>query len=194
MSTPEHQPARTYPPFWFRLSVTNGNLLQIAGMLAGGGLVALAGSPDLNGLLRFALMLLGALLIYCCCHSLGHWLVGRLLGIRFSGCGVRGTNHPQDLGPVLRAILTRLPMFTVMTEKSSMERARPLAKALMFAAGETSTIICVLSLGFYAWQTGVPGGLLWFIVALLMCADALISTSRMPTGDYARARRALRGN
>jgi hypothetical protein len=63
----------------------------------------------------------------------------------------------------------------------------------MFAAGETSTILAVFLTGLYVWRSGVPGGLIWFIVSVLMCISGLIEPLRMPRGDYAKARRALRG-
>lgn len=181
------------PPFWIRLSNTSGNLLQFAGVAVGSGVAYAAAQPDLAGILRVALLVVGWLMVYLCCHSLAHWLVGRLVGIRFVGYGVRGTDHPEELGAILRVVLTWLPMFTAITDRDSMEKASPLAKALMFAAGETSTIVSVLLTGLYAWRSHIPGGLAWLIIPILMSIDAVISTSRMPRGDYAKARRALRG-
>jgi hypothetical protein len=188
------QPVVPRPPFWMRLSIMAGNLLQLAGLAAGSGVLYLAVHWRAGTFMQVALMILGWLIIYICCHSLAHWLVGRLVGIRFRGYGIRGTDHPEELGTILRALLTRLPMFTAITDKQSMQRASPLAKALMFAAGETSTILCVILVGVYVWQSHIPGGVLWLIIPILMSVEAVISTSRMPRGDYAKARRALHGN
>ena len=182
------------PPFWFRLSIIGGNLIQLAGTAFGVWVMYLAGKVVSGALLRVVLVILGWLVTYLSCHSLAHWLVGRLVGIRFRGYGVRGTDHPEELGAVLRAVLTRLPMFTAITDKDSMQKAGPLARALMFGAGETSTIASVILAGLYAWHSHMPGGLAWVIVPILMSIDAVISTSRMPRGDYAKARRALRGD
>ncbi len=181
------------PPFWMKLSVAAGNILQLAGIAAGGLVECAAARVVTAGWLRVILMVAGWLMVYICCHSLAHWIVGRLVGIRFRGYGVRGTDHPEELGAVLRAVLTRLPMFTAISEKESMAKASPIAKALMFAAGETSTIVSVLLTGIYAWRNHLPGGLLWLIIPALMSLDAVFSTTRMPRGDYAKALRALRG-
>ena len=48
------------------------------------------------------LMLLGWFVIYICCHALAHWAIGRVVGIRFRGYGVRGTDHPENYPPLLR--------------------------------------------------------------------------------------------
>jgi hypothetical protein len=139
-------------------------------------------------------MILGYMIIYICCHSLGHWAVGRLVGIRFKEYGLRGADHPEEFGTGMRKVMSRVPMFTAITEKASMEKASPVAKALMFGAGETSTIACVILAGLYAWRSNTPGGLILLIASILMSVSAAVSTSTMPKGDYAKARRALRRN
>ncbi len=192
MDKHETNRAAPRPPFWLRMSIVSGNLIQAAGMAAGGWLLYLAAHTEAAAVVRVVLMLAGWLLVYLGCHSLAHWLVGRLAGIRFREYGVRGTDHPEQLSPVMRAILGRLPMFTAITEKESMRKAGPLARALMFAAGETSTIVCTLLAGLYSWWSGIPGGLLFFIAAALMSVTGIVSTSRMSRGDYAKARQALR--
>ncbi len=194
MLNPEQQALPARPPFWFKLSVPAGTLLQAAGVTVGAWLMTVGAHAPAAALLRVLIIFAGWLLIYICCHSLGHWLVGTLVGIRFQGYGVRGTDHPDELSPVLRFVLTRLPMFTAITDKDSLRRARPVAKALMFAAGETSTILAVFLSGLYVWRSGVPGGLVWFLISVLMCISGLIQPLRMPRGDYAKARRALRGD
>lgn len=182
------------PPFWVKVSIVLGNLLQIAGLAAGVWALYLAAYVAAGVLLRLMLLILGWLVIYISGHSLAHWLVGRIMGIRFVEYGVRGTDHPETLSPVMRAILSRLPMFTAITDKESMQKASPVAKALMFAAGETSTILGVLLIGLYAWRNNLPGGWLVLIVSVLMSVTGVISTTRMPRGDYAKAIRALRGH
>ncbi|HEX2907371.1 MAG TPA: hypothetical protein VHO69_10955, partial [Phototrophicaceae bacterium] len=95
--------------------------------------------------------------------------------------------------PRMRAVMSRIPMFTVMTEKESLAQAKPLAKALMFAAGETATIVCLVLTGLYAWAIQLPGGVIWFIIAVLMSLSAVTAPAKMPKGDYAKAIKALRG-
>jgi len=191
MDTAEGQAVRPRPPFWIRLSITAGNLVQVTGLIIGGLVMYLAAHLDVSTLLRVILMILGWLVIYICCHAISHWIVGRLVGIRFQGQGVRGTDHPEEYGPGMRQVMQITPMFTVMTERTSMHKARPIARALMFAAGETGSIIFPTIAAFYAWQSQTPGGLILFIVAVLGSVFAAVTTSVGPKGDYAKARKAL---
>jgi hypothetical protein len=184
-------PAR--PAFWFKLSIPAGNALQLAGQILGWALLVIAARFGLPAGLQVVFMLAGWFLIYITCHALGHYGVGRLVGIQFRGYGVRGTDHPQDYPPVLRQIMSALPTFTVMTEKSSMAAARPLAKALMFGAGETFTAIFSIGAGLYAWRAGIAGGFALFVAMIVFNLISTVVTSFVPRGDYAKARRALGG-
>jgi hypothetical protein len=148
---------------------------------------------DISTVIRILLMLLGWLTIYVCSHAIAHWLVGRLVGIRFRGYGIRGTDHPESYPSGMREIMSVFPFFTVMTNKATMQTASPIGKALMFAAGETSTSICSVLAGLYAWQSNTPGGFILLLVSIVMAIFATMVTWKGPKGDYASARRALRG-
>ncbi len=138
------------------------------------------------------LMLLGWFVIYICCHALAHWAVGRVVGIRFRGYGVRGTDHPENYPPGLRQLMSVIPFFTAMTEKASMQKASAAAKAAMFSAGETSTTVCSLLAAGYAWLSGTPGGFTLFVVTICWDIGSTIVTSIVPRGDYAKAIGVLR--
>jgi hypothetical protein len=182
------------PPLWAQFSIAQGNMIQGAGLLLGTAMLVLAAHTPIVGGARVVLMILGWLAIYICCHASAHWVVGRLVGIRFRGYGVRGTDHPENYGPGLRQVMSVFPMFTAMTEKESMRAARPKAKAAMFAAGETSTTVCSLLAAGYAWRSGVPGGWLLFIFTIVFVGSSSVVTAIIPKGDYAKALRALRAN
>ncbi|MBV9280366.1 MAG: hypothetical protein JOZ41_09830 [Chloroflexi bacterium] len=181
------------PPFWLRLSLTAGNLIQLAGLTLGSTLLILgsqiAGSA---WMLKTGVMLAGRFPIYVCCHAIAHWAVGRLVGIEFRGYGLRGTDHPEDYPPVVRRFMLALPTFTVMTRKESMKQARPVARALMFGAGETSTAVCSILAALYTWLSGYPFGGQLFVAMVIFNAVSTVVTARVPRGDYAKARKALR--
>jgi hypothetical protein len=180
------------PPFWVRLSVTAGNIMQVIGLLVGAGLLYIAAHMNTTDIIRIILMILAWIVIYICAHSLGHYVIGRIVRIQFRGYGIRGTDRPESYGPGIRQLMSIFPMFTVMTEKSSMAKASPLAKALMFAAGEISTTIFGVAAGWYARATGIPGGGILLIVSIVWVALATVLTAIAPKGDYAKAFRALR--
>lgn len=180
------------PPFWLKMSIWSGNLLQLAGLVIGACILYLDARLQTTAALRVILMLLGWFLTYICCHASAHWLVGRLVGIEFQGYGMRGTDHPENYSGVMRTLMSALPTFTVMTKKASMKQARPVAKALMFAAGESSTTVCSILAGWYAWQRGIPGGLVLFWLMVVFNIFSTVATARFPRGDYHKALSALR--
>ena len=180
------------PPFWLRLPIVTANLIQLAGLIVGAAILYVDAHLQSSDVVRVILMLIGWLAIYICCHALAHWLIGRLVGIEFQGYGLRGTDHPENYSGVMRSVMSALPTFTVMTKKASMQQARPVAKALMFAAGETSTAICSILAGWYAWQAGIPGGLVLFVVMVIFNLMSTVVTATIPRGDYNKAWRALR--
>ena len=179
------------PPFWFRLSIAAGNLAQLAGLILGSGLLYIAAHLQAPGAVRVMLMLVGWFAIYICCHAIAHWAVGRLVGIEFQGYGLRGTDHPENYPLGLRQAMSAMPTFTVMTRKASMQQARPLAKALMFSAGESSTAVCSILAGYYAWRSGIPGGQILFWVMVGFNLFSTVVTALVPRGDYAKAWNAL---
>jgi hypothetical protein len=179
------------PPFWFRLPVAAGNLAQLAGLILGTGILYAAAHLQAPDIVRVLLMLVGWFAIYVCCHAIAHWAVGRLVGIEFQGYGLRGTDHPENYPPGLRQAMSAMPTFTVMTKKASMQQARPLAKALMFSAGESSTAVCSILAGYYAWRSGTPGGQILFWVMVGFNLFSTVVTALVPRGDYAKAWRAL---
>jgi hypothetical protein len=141
---------------------------------------------------RAALTIAGWLLIYLYSHAIAHWAIGRLVGIRFRGYGLRGTDHPEAYPPGIRSLMNVVPFFVALTEKQSMRHSGATARALMFGAGETATTICTLSAAWYAWQTHTPGGHALFVFSVVWNLGATVVTSIVPTGDYAKARHAFR--
>ncbi len=189
-TTKKTQPS--LPKLWLRLSETGGNAVQLAGLLLGAGLLYLSALLALADVVRIVLMLLGWLVIYICCHAIAHWVVGRLVGIRFRGYGVRGTDHPENYPPGLRQLMSVIPFFSALTQKPSMQQASVVAKALMFSAGETSTNICSLLAAGYAWRSGIPGGFTLFVVTICWDLGSTITVAIIPRGDYAKAIHVLR--
>lgn len=185
-------PPSLRPPLWFRLSIPAGNTLQALGCATGVLLLRRTTRARDHAAARVAQMILGWLAIYVCSHASAHYLVGRALGIEFVGYGVRGSDHPEDSPPGLRELTRVMPFFTVITDKQSMRAAPPVALALMFSAGETSSTVCSLLAAGYAWRHRVPGGAAFFAVLLIWMLVATVVTAIAPRGDYAKARAALR--
>src|SRR5690349_9162252 len=99
------------------MSIAAGNLIQLAGMALGFGLLCLGPQPE--GIRAFT-MIAGYVLVYFSSHSLSHYLVGRLAGIRFTHYSVGGSSHTAAYPALMRWIFERLPFFAVHAEPASL--------------------------------------------------------------------------
>jgi len=173
-----------------RLSIIAGNLVQVAGLLAACIALSLARSAHSKPA-AFAAMLAAWVLLYFFCHGIAHWAVGRLLGIHFAFYTIGGTGNPEGYPPVLRWAFEHLPFFGVRTEKDSMLKASPMAKAIMWSAGVTSSAVVPTLGALYAWHAAIPGSKAFLIFAVIWAIATLSSNWRSPTGDYSKARCSL---
>jgi len=173
-----------------RLSITAGNVVQIAGLVAA--CLALAAARSAGSTATAVVeMLVGWLLLYFCCHGIAHWLTGRILGIRFAFYTVGGTGNPEGWPTGLRWVFEHLPFFGVQTDKASMRQASPVAKAIMWSAGVTSSALVPTLGALWAWRSGVPWSKLFFLAALFWSVGTVASNWTSRGGDYSKARRAL---
>jgi hypothetical protein len=176
-----------------RLTIGAGNAIQVAGLAIA--CMILGAAPTAHSKpAACAGMIAAWILLYFFCHGIAHWLVGRLLGIRFAFYTIGGTGNPSGYPVVLRWLFEHLPFFGVQTDKASMLKASPTSKAIMWSAGVTSSAVTPTLGAFYAWTAGVPGGKLFFIFALLWAMATLSSNWRSATGDFSKARRAFRSS
>lgn len=136
-------------------------------------------------------MMAAWILLYFCCHGIAHYTVGRLFGIRFAFYTVGGTGNPEGYPAGLRWIFQHLPFFGVQTEKASMQKASPKAKAVMWCAGVTASAVIPTLGALCAWSAKVPGSKLLLLFALFWSIGTLASNWRSATGDFSKARRAL---
>ena len=174
-----------------RLSIPAGNALQIAGIV--GACLALAAARSARSTATaLVAMVVGWVLLYFCCHAIAHWVAGQTLGIRFAYYTVGGTGNPEGWPAGLRWLFEHLPFLGVQTNKASMQRASPMARAIMWSAGVTSSAVLPTLGAVWAWRSGVPWSKPFLLFALFWAAGTLSSNWRSRTGDYAKARRALR--
>jgi hypothetical protein len=173
-----------------RVSILVGNSVQIAGLVAAYLALAAARSAHWVSAAVFA-MVVGWILLYFCCHAIAHWVIGRLVGIRFAFYTVGGTGNPEGWPTGLRWLFEHLPFLGVQTEKASMQRASPIARAIMWSAGVTSSAVVPTLGALWAWRSGVPWSKWFFLFALFWAVGTLASNWTSRTGDYSKARYAL---
>jgi hypothetical protein len=172
-----------------RVSIAVGNILQGAGIVAAYFALMGARSTHRSGA-AVTNMMVAWLLLYFCSHAIAHWLVGRLAGIRFLFYTLGGTGNPKGWPSDIRWMFMHLPFMGVQTEKISMQRASPTAKALMWSAGVSASAVIPTLAALYAWRSAVPGSGWFFLFALSWSFGTFASTWRSSTGDYSKARRA----
>lgn len=182
-------PARKRVTPWRTLSIAQGNAVQIVGLL---GAVALAWYAGRGGARGTRWMVASRLLAYFSEHAFSHWLIGRTLGIRFTGYGLHGTSHPQAYPPGMRWVFSHLPFLSARIDPTSLRAASPAARAAMYAAGTIGTVIPSVAIPGYAWRRGVRGARGFFVVANLWNVPLLLSEALRPGGDLRRAWQALR--
>jgi hypothetical protein len=196
MNTVASRPAdrRTHPrpPFRAKLPVVAGNLLQLSGIAAGVLLVVAAASIRSVPAAAAALAVLGIVVTAFCSHAIGHWLAGRLAGLRFAYIGIRGTDHPETYPPVVRQVLSAVPMFTTVSTRRSREAAGRWALAAYFAAGQTTAIVGWVGSAVLARALNIPGSTVILSIMIAWAAGTALIASLTPKGDYAKARAALR--
>jgi hypothetical protein len=180
-------PKRVKP--WITLSVAQGNAVQLGGLL---GVVALAWYAGREGPRGTRWMVASRLLAYFSEHAFSHWLVGRALGIRFTGYGLHGTSHPQHYPPVVRFLFSHLPLLSARVNPASLKAASPAARSVMYAAGTVATLVASAAIPGYCWRRGVRGARGFFVGANLWSVPLLLSESLRTSGDLRRAWRELR--
>jgi hypothetical protein len=175
-----------------RLSIIAGNGLQIAGIAAA--CLGLAASRTATSKATAVIAMIASwVLLYFFCHGIAHWVVGRLLGIRFAFYTIGGTGNPDGYPAGLRWVFEHLPFFGVQTDKASMQTASPIAKAIMWSAGVTSSAVVPTLGALCAWRSGVPASKPFLIFAVIWAIGALASNWTSRTGDYSKARHLLGG-
>lgn len=159
-----------------RVPVWVGNALLMVGMLLGAAAVGVALTTDSETVAGLALVF-AALDWSVSFHVPAHWLVGRLMGMRFLSYYVR------DLIP---------PVPGLKIDYATYLRVAPEARAWMHASGAiASKIGPFLALAFWP-ASGSPGWAAWAILGyalLIIGTDVFISTRK---SDWKRYRREMR--
>ena len=179
-------PKRVTP--WHTFTIAKGNTIQISGLL---GVVALAWYAGREGVRDTRWIVVSRLVAYFSEHAFSHWLVGRALGIRFTGYGLHGSSHPQHYPPGVRFLFSHLPLLSARTDPASLKQSTPAARAAMYAAGTVATVIASVAIPGYAWRRDVPRARGFFVGTNLWNVPLILSESLRPGGDLRRAWREL---
>ena len=152
-----------------------GTALMVVATLVGLAITAAAYSAadPWNGVL----ILVGTAVLLVPTHGLGHLLVGRLLGIRFTGWFIGSWKRPQP---------------GVKIDYASYLRSSPRRRAWMHASGAIVTkLIPLLNLGA-AWGAGAPAWTSWTLGALFLVMAVTDAAWSTKSSDWKKFRREMR--
>jgi hypothetical protein len=162
-----------------RFPVWLGNLVLVLGTLVGGFAVVVAinaADPVVAGIALLAAAAIWSISVHCPAH----WVVGRLVGIRFIAYTFGGPFPPR---PGLK------------TDYATYLRAAPGARAWMHASGALATKVApFVALGFW-WASDAPAWAAWACGALgvlQIVTDVLFSRKTSDWKKVARERRIAR--
>jgi hypothetical protein len=172
------------------ISISAGNGIQISGIVLGSVMLWIS-AQSINTSLRILVMITGYLLIYFTSHSVMHYFIGKLVGIRFKHYSIGGSFHASSYPAPMRMIFERLPFFAAHTDPASMKTAPSYAKALMFAAGITGTVLFSTGAALFAYRANTPGGFALLVFNFIWQVSSLISEMRA-SGDLGKAIKAIR--
>ena len=162
-----------------RVPVWAGNLLLLAGVIAGGVAVWLAFAWD-TALWKGLALLAAGVIWAIAVHSPAHWMVGRAIGIRFTDYFMGGPPPPR---PGLK------------TDYATYLRADPDSRAWMHASGAIATKLAPFVALVFWPASGAPW---WSAVALLalgilqIVTDVTLSTTSSDWKKFARERAVAR--
>ena len=157
------------------VSLGVGTLLMLIGTAAG--LVLIGFAYSFEGLAAVAIFYAGFVALLTTTHGLGHLLVGRLLGIRFTRWFIGSTARPQP---------------GVKIEYSTYLRAPARSRAWMHASGALVTKLVPFALLGAAIAADLPTWAVWGLVAVgvgTIITDVLWSTK---SSDWKKFRREMR--
>ena len=122
-----------------RIPLAAGNLVELVGLLLGFVLIVLA--PLVRPiLLSFLLYLIAWFCMLFFPHCLTHYVVGRILGIRFRFYTLTKSSVYKLGNPVFAAIASKPMVLSLKVERESLRSASGRRLAVMFASGAIASM------------------------------------------------------
>ncbi|GBC69029.1 hypothetical protein HRbin01_00720 [archaeon HR01] len=172
----------------FKIGVAVGNLLCLVGSVAGVVLPAVT-PPPLPGA-RFVLGLVSFFLLWFFTHDLAHYIVGRLVGIRFSNYYI-GLSNIVRLN-ILPKPFKNLPIALGIKIDRLRSKASPRGYAVMYAAGPIASMLAPLYVPATILSNS-PGSLAGLLLLILALANTVFTSIFSPrAGCLGKASKALR--
>jgi hypothetical protein len=126
-------------------------------------------------------------------HCPAHYIVGRLLGIRFSGIRLGRSTAARALPASLRQVGSLLVVFTLGVDPESKKNAAASKLRAMFMAGVTGSVASAVTFAYWVSLAGYyTAGIVTWVFALAYLASDIVFSPKV--GDLMRARAAMSGS
>ena len=168
-----------------RIPTMVGNLVEVAGILFAVYLILIV--PEVTSLLLKLTMYLVAWVCFLFFpHSLTHYLVGMLVGVRFRYYSF-GKSSVYKLGiPFLSMIASKSPVFTLRVDRGSLQLVSRGGRIAMFSSAAVASMVFPFFVAFASFRD-LPMVFSVFLI-LLSAANLLFDSYFSPkAGDISRA-------
>lgn len=162
-----------------------GNLVEIAGILFALYLIVMAPEVTLVPL-KLILYLVAWVCLLFFPHSLAHYAVGKLVGVRFRYYSFGKSSVYKLRIPLLSIIASRSPVFTLRVDRGSLQSLSRGGRIAMFSSGAVASMVLPFLVAFASFRD-LP--MVFSIFLLLLSAANLVFDSYFSpkAGDVSRA-------
>ncbi len=168
-----------------RISLLIGNLIEVTGILLGICLIALA--PGIRVIpLTFLLYLVAWFCLLFFPHSLTHYIVGRLLGVKFRYYSFGKSSVSKLQLGFLKRFASRLAVLTLKVDQTSLRSVTPSRRTVMFSSGAVASMVLPF-LAVTASFGHLPLSLSVFILLISVANLAFDLYYSPKAGDISRA-------
>jgi len=168
-----------------RIPIAVGNLVEIAGILFALYLIVMA--PEVTVVpLKLILYLVAWVFLLFFSHSLTHYAVGRLVGVRFRYYSFGKSSVYRLRIPFLSMIASRAPVLTLKVDQGSLQLVGRGGRIAMFSSGAIASMVFPFFVAFASFRD-LPMVFSVFLF-LLSAANLLFDCYFSPkAGDISRA-------
>ena len=177
--------ARCSPLAKTRIPIAVGSLVEVAGILFALYLVVI--TPEVTFVpLKLILYLVAWVCLLFFPHSLTHYAVGRLVGVRFRYYSFGKSSVYKLRIPFLSMIASRSPVFTLRVDRASLQLVGRGARIAMFSSGAVASMVCPFFVAFSSFRD-LP--VMFSVFLLLLSASNLLFDCYFSpkAGDISRA-------
>ena len=168
-----------------KIPIAVGNLVEIAGILFALYLIVIIPEAALV-LLKLILYLVAWACLLFFPHSLTHYAVGRLVGVKFRYYSIGKPSVYRLRIPFLSTVASKSPVLTLKVDRGSLQAVSRAGRIAMFSSGAVASMVFPFFVAFASFRE-LPLVFTVFLL-LLSAANLLFDSYYSPkAGDISRA-------